>query len=174
MKKTEIGFGCLILGSLVIYLAQPQWEEICHSKEEAQKITACELANRGSGDNWYVLVTDYEIENPMVAVEQAKLKLGKEKMLYMTCKMIPQGAVNENSSKLTVIKRVTDEDQARQFISEKSILGYAKPNQTGGITVLASDRKPSMSEFMMTYGAAATAFFISAIVFFVLGFRKKS
>ena len=169
-----MGIGCLIFGSLVIYLAQPQWEEICHSKGEVQKITARELADQGPGDNWYVLVSDYAIENPMVAVEQAKLKLGKEKILYMTCRMIPHGAAKENSSKLTVIKRVTDEAQARQFISEKSILGYAKPNKSDGIIVLASDRKPSMSEFMMTYGAAASAFFILAIVFFVLGFRDKS
>ncbi len=170
-KIAQFGFGLLIFAGIVIAIADTEWTEVLHSKETPQAITAQELANNGPGNNWHVIVSDYMFENPMLAIERARFQ--SDKIQSLSCRMKPTGAVSSDKSlKLTVMKRVQSELDARNFFEQKTVLGYAKPS-SGVITIIATDKSPSMMSFLLTYGIVIITLVSASFACFILAFLRR-
>ncbi len=167
----EIGFLLLILSGLVYFLSEKEWKWRTHSASEPQIISAAKLANEGPGNNWYVQIRDFQFGDPMVAYIQGAL--GSKAINSVSCRLIPVPLEPENANALIVTKLVKSEREAKEFLSQHSILGFAESASHGMVKITASKRK-SDSEVLLGFVAPGVVLFLLGVACTAIGFIKRA
>lgn len=91
-----------------------------HCKQPPEQITAAKLAEAKTADNWYVQITDYSIDKPLIV----KSASGSEPK-YLECYLVPAGA---SKSKIRVQNMlIHNEADAETFLKQHAIVAFLRP-----------------------------------------------
>jgi hypothetical protein len=115
------------VGGTLLYCWFRDQEILEHSKPTPSSITAINLSKNGPGDNWYVRVSDFSFDKPELITRRGSVQ-------RLECYLIPGQGVSAENNKIKVANTmVSSEDDAKKFLQQNIVEGFAHPPRNSEI-----------------------------------------
>lgn len=153
LSLTSFGILTLMTSVVMCVSAFESKERYLHSSARPVKVSAAQLCARGPGENWHILLTDYELQDPRIVRCQ------------LTAQIVPKGRAAPKR-KLQLLKEgVSTKAEVQSILQRKTIEGFYK--EAGDQRFFDVEQGVPIDESTTFYTWSAALILISATSFFL-------